>query len=354
MALYNYTIETHMIEPKDEIYMKRALELAKNGLSKVSPNPMVGCVIVHDGKIIGEGWHEKYGAAHAEVNAIKSVKDKTQLKEATAYVTLEPCAHFGKTPPCADLLIKHRLKRVVICNQDSFPLVNGGGIKKLKEAGIEVEVGVLSDQGRILNKRFFTRIEKKKPYVILKWAQTSDGFIARENFDSKWISSAYARKLVHKWRSEEDAIWVGTNTAKHDNPKLNVRNWKGNDPIRLVIDKQMVLDKELNLFDQEIPTICYNLKKEGKDENLEWVKVAEDQLLESIFIDLRQRGIQSVFVEGGSHLLQSLIDKGYWDEARVFTSESKFEKGIESPKIETSSFDSFKTENERLEIFYNT
>lgn len=314
---------------------------------------MVGCVIVHDNKIIGEGWHEKYGEAHAEVNAIKKVKNKALLKDATAYVTLEPCAHFGKTPPCADLLIKHKLKRVVICNQDSFPLVNGGGIKKLTDAGIEVEVGVLDQEGRKLNKRFFTRVEKKKPYVILKWAQTADGFIARENYDSKWISGEQSRKLVHKWRTEEDAIWVGTNTAKHDNPKLNVRDWKGNDPIRLVIDKQLSLNQDLHLFDQEIPTICYNLKKEDKEENLEWVKVSEDRLLEDVFLDLRQRGIQSVFVEGGAHLLQSLIHGGHWDEARVFTSESQFEKGIAAPNVNGQPDDNSNIGDDRLEIFYN-
>ncbi|WP_420582704.1 bifunctional diaminohydroxyphosphoribosylaminopyrimidine deaminase/5-amino-6-(5-phosphoribosylamino)uracil reductase RibD [Reichenbachiella sp.] len=338
---------------EDEVFMQRALELAEQGLGVVSPNPMVGCVIVHEGKIIGEGWHEKYGEAHAEVNAINSVKNKKLLREATAYVTLEPCAHFGKTPPCADLLIKHQMKRVVICNQDSFPLVNGGGIAKLKEAGIDVEVGVLSEEGRNLNKRFFTRVEEQKPYVILKWAQTADGFIARENYDSKWISGEHSRKLVHKWRAEEDAIWVGTNTAKHDNPKLNVRDWKGDDPIRLVIDKNLTLSRDLHLFDQEIPTICYNLKKEGKEENLEWVKVKEENLLEDIFLDMRQRGIQSVFVEGGAHLLQSIIDQGLWDEARVFSSETQFEAGISAPSLKCDPEESKQIENDQLEIYYN-
>ena len=337
----------------DEIFMQRALALAKNGLSKVSPNPMVGCVIVCDEKIIGEGWHKKYGDAHAEVNAIKSVKNKSRLKQSTAYVTLEPCSHFGKTPPCADLLIRHQLKRVVIANQDSHTLVNGGGIQKLKEAGIEVEIGVCAEEARKLNKRFFTRIEKKRPYVILKWAQTADGFVARENYDSKWISGKQSRKLVHKWRSEEDAIWVGTNTAKYDNPKLNARDWQGNNPIRLVIDKELSLNYDLHLFNQEIPTICYNLKKDEKEENLEWVKVGTDQLLEDIFLDLRQRGIQSVFVEGGSHLLQSLLDKGYWDEARVFTGPSHFEKGIKAPSLKIDNTEETEIEGDRLSIYEN-
>ncbi|UXX80778.1 bifunctional diaminohydroxyphosphoribosylaminopyrimidine deaminase/5-amino-6-(5-phosphoribosylamino)uracil reductase RibD [Reichenbachiella carrageenanivorans] len=336
----------------DEKYMQRALELAERGIGSVSPNPMAGCVIVHHNQIIGEGWHEKYGGAHAEVNAIKNVKNKTLLKESTAYVTLEPCAHFGKTPPCADLLIKHKLKRVVIANQDSFPLVNGGGIKKLTDAGIEVEVGVLSEEGRVLNKRFFTRVEKKRPYVILKWAQTVDGFVARENYDSKWISNAYSRKLVHKWRAEEDAIWVGTNTAKYDNPKLNVRDWQGSDPIRLVIDKQLSLDVNTPLFDQETPTICYNAKKNDKEVNLEWVKIDNVQWLDEIFLDLRQRGIQSVLVEGGAYLLQSLIDQDYWDEARVFTGSPSFTKGIKAPDLKVIANETLNVEGDKLELFY--
>lgn len=338
----------------DEKFMMRALELAKLGIGAVSPNPMVGCVIVHDGKIIGEGWHQKYGESHAEVHAIKQVKKKSLLKSATVYVTLEPCAHFGKTPPCVDLLIKYRLNRVVIANADPFPLVNGGGIRKLKEARIEVEVGVLAHEGKALNKRFFTRLEKKRPYVILKWAQTADGFIARENYDSKWISSDTSRKQVHQWRAEEDAIWVGTHTARYDNPMLNVRECQGKDPIRLVIDKNLKLTADLHLFDQSIPTICYNLKQNRKEINLEWVKVQEEKLLESIFFDLRQRGVQSVLVEGGAYLLQSLIDEGHWDEARVFTSPSLFEKGIKAPTIEgTESSSSEMIDDDRLDIFLN-
>lgn len=242
----------------------------------------------------------------------------------------------------------------MIANQDSHSLVNGGGIHKLKEAEIEVEIGVCSAEAQKLNKRFFTRIEKKRPYVILKWAQTADGFVARENYDSKWISGEQSRKLVHKWRSEEDAIWVGTNTAKYDNPKLNVRDWQGGHPIRLVIDKGLSLPSDLHLFDQEIPSICYNLKKEGKEENLEWVKVDEDNLLEDVFIDLRQRGIQSVFVEGGAHLLQSLLDKGYWDEARVFTGQSNFENGIKAPELNVEPSESQQIENDLLKFYYKT
>ncbi|MEO9965347.1 MAG: bifunctional diaminohydroxyphosphoribosylaminopyrimidine deaminase/5-amino-6-(5-phosphoribosylamino)uracil reductase RibD [Reichenbachiella sp.] len=342
-----------MSKEKDLIYMQRALELASQGLASASPNPMVGCVIVHNDKIIGEGWHQKYGEAHAEVNAIEQVRNKALLREATAYVTLEPCSHFGKTPPCADLLIKHRIKRVIVANKDSFPLVDGGGIKKLEAAGISVEVGVLSEEGRKLNKRFFTRVERKRPYVILKWAQTQDGFIARENFDSKWISNEKSRKLVHKWRSEEDAIWVGTNTAKYDNPSLNVRDWRGSDPIRIVIDKQLSLDKKLHLFDQEVATICYNLKTNSKEENLEFVKLEDKNLLDEIFFDLRQRGIQSVLVEGGAFLIQSLIDNNYWDEARVFTGDTRFEKGIKAPELALAPSAEEEIEGDQLLTYHN-
>src|SRR5688500_17654700 len=202
----------------DELFMLRALELAHLGTGQVSPNPLVGSVIVHEEKIIGEGWHKKYGEAHAEVNAIASVDDKNLLKESTVYVTLEPCSHFGKTPPCADLLIQHQVKKVVIANLDTNPLVSGNSIRKLREAGIEVCTGILDVKGRTLNKHFFTFVEKQRPYIILKWAETADGFIARKNFDSKWISDEYSRQLVHKWRTEEDAVLVGMRTAQQDNP----------------------------------------------------------------------------------------------------------------------------------------
>ena len=253
--------------------MRRALELAENGRGQVSPNPLVGCVIEHHGKIIGEGWHQKYGEAHAEVNAVNSVKDKSLLKEACVYVSLEPCAHFGKTPPCADLLVENQVKKVVICNTDPNPLVAGKGIVKLREAGIEVETGILEKEGLELNKRFFHYLEKKRPYIILKWAETADGFIARKNFDSKWISNTLSRKLVHKWRTEEDAILVGTNTALYDNPQLNARDWTGNNPVRIVIDRHLKLPADLHLFDEQIPTICYNLIKNRNSGNVTFVKV---------------------------------------------------------------------------------
>ena len=218
-----------MVAP--EIYMHRALELARNGAGKVSPNPMVGCVIVHNGTIIGEGWHQQFGGPHAEPNAIAAVNNQELLKDATLYVTLEPCAHFGKTPPCAHLIIEKQIPRVVVCNLDPNPLVAGKGIKLLKDAGIEVKTGILAQEGAFLNRRFFTYINHKRPFIILKWAETADGFVARENYDSKWISNALSRKLVHKWRTEEDAILVGKNTALYDNPQLTSRDWEGKNPI---------------------------------------------------------------------------------------------------------------------------
>jgi diaminohydroxyphosphoribosylaminopyrimidine deaminase/5-amino-6-(5-phosphoribosylamino)uracil reductase len=296
---------------------------------------MVGCVIVHQDRIIGEGWHKKYGDWHAEVNAVNAVENKALLSESTAYVTLEPCSHFGKTPPCADLLVQHKVKKVVICNVDSNPLVGGKGIIKLQEANIEVETGVLETEGRELNKRFFTFMEKKRPYIILKWAETADGFVARENYSSKWISNTISRTVVHQWRAQEDAIMVGTQTALYDNPQLNVRDWSGNNPVRIVIDKSLRLPAELHLFDKKVPTLCYNVIKEEKSENLEFIRLTDSSLfLEDIVADLYARKIQSVIIEGGSKLLNSFIESGIWDEARVFKSKQVFNKGIAAPRIQ--------------------
>lgn len=318
-------------------FMQRAIELAALGRGHVSPNPMVGCVIVHEGRIIGEGWHRKYGEAHAEVNAINSVEDQSLLTESICYVTLEPCAHHGKTPPCADLLVAMKLKKVVIAVVDSNPLVGGKGIKRLKDAGIEVETGCLEEEALEQNVRFFTMMDKKRPYIILKWAETADGFVARSNFDSKWISNEYARSLVHQWRAEEDAILVGSNTASYDNPNLNVRSWVGNDPLRIVIDRKLSLKSDLNLFDQSIPTIVYNCQKTGQEGKLEWVKLDEAEFIESLVKDLGQRKVQSLIVEGGATVLKAFIEEGLWDEAKVFASSVEFGDGIPAPKLSQQS-----------------
>jgi diaminohydroxyphosphoribosylaminopyrimidine deaminase/5-amino-6-(5-phosphoribosylamino)uracil reductase len=325
---------TEKATPSDLLFMRRALELAAIGQGQVSPNPVVGCVIVHQDRIIGEGWHKKYGGWHAEVNAVNAVDDKSLLQESTAYVTLEPCSHFGKTPPCADLLIKHQLKKVVICNVDSNPLVGGKGINKLLEAGIMVQTGILEAQGRELNKRFFTFMEKKRPYVILKWAETADGFVAREDYSSKWISNTLSRTLVHQWRAQEDAIMVGTQTALYDNPQLNVRDWSGNNPVRIVLDKSLRLPLSLHLFDKKVLTLCYNTIKDEKWENLEFISLMDSPtFLADIIQDLYVRKIQSVIIEGGSRLLNSFIESGMWDEARVFKSRQVFSSGIVAPRI---------------------
>lgn len=318
----------------DERFMQRALQLAAAGSGNVSPNPLVGCVIVHHGNIIGEGYHRQYGKAHAEVNALEDVADQTLLPESTAYVTLEPCSHVGKTPPCADLLISKKIKRVVVANLDTNPLVAGSGIKKLRDAGIEVTTGVLDKQGRLLNRRFFTFMEKQRPFVILKWAQTADGFVARDNYDSKWISSAHARQLVHQWRAEEDAILVGARTAMHDNPQLTVRDWSGRNPIRIVIDRYLRLSEKLHLFDRTHPTICYNLIKHEEHPNLRLMRIDEKNFVQEMLYDLYKQRIQSVIIEGGSTTINYFLDQGLWDEARVFTSTThRFGKGIAAPQL---------------------
>jgi len=314
--------------------MQRALQLAQLGAGAVSPNPMVGCVIVHDDKIIGEGYHQKYGEAHAEVNVINAILDKSILSKSDIYVTLEPCSHFGKTPPCANLLIKYQVKKVIICNYDPNPLVAGQGIEKLRQAEIEVRFGLLEEEGRELNKRFFTYIEKKRPYIILKWAESADGFIAKKNYEAVQISNLLSRRFVHKIRSEEDAIMVGTNTVRYDNPKLDTRFWTGKNTVRVLIDKDLSLRKTLNIFDNSQTTICYNLFKNDILDNTIFIKIPTNNSIEQFVIqDLYQRKIQSVIIEGGTILLQSFIDLGLWDEAFILKSNLILENGIEAPKI---------------------
>jgi len=336
---------------QDEHYMLRCLKLARLGTGSVSPNPLVGCVIVKDDKIIGEGWHQKYGGAHAEVNAVSSVADKSELERSTVYVNLEPCSHFGKTPPCVDLLISHKVDKVVIANTDTNNLVAGKGIAKLKAAGIEVVQGVLEQHGRELNKRFFTLHEKQRPYIILKWAQTLDGFVARSNYESKWISNELSRQVVHKWRSEEDSVLVGTKTAAHDNPVLTVRNWSGRNPVRIVIDRFLRLPDTLSLFDGSVKTICYNVLKHEEHPNLILIRLSETNFIESLLEHLVSIGIQSVLVEGGSTTLSLFINAGLWDEARVFTSNRQFYSGIAAPVFAGSLIAEEKIENDTLRIY---
>ena len=320
----------------DEIYMQRCIDIAKRGIRAVAPNPMVGCVIVVHDKIIGEGYHEQYGEAHAEVNAINNVANKSLLKNATLYVSLEPCSHLGKTPPCCDLLIQKGIKKVVVGTKDPNPLVGGKGIEKLKNSGVDVSEGILKEQCLELNKRFFTFHEKQRPYVILKWAQTLDGFLdqIREDGEQKinWITEPETKTLVHKWRSEEQSILVGRNTITNDNPSLTVRDYGGMNPIRLVIDSQLQISGNLNIYSKDAPTIVFNRVKDKKENNVEWIKIKETST-SNILEELYRRGIQSVFVEGGSRTLQYFIIDNVWDEARVIVGQKYFKEGYKAPII---------------------
>ncbi|MFC6859416.1 bifunctional diaminohydroxyphosphoribosylaminopyrimidine deaminase/5-amino-6-(5-phosphoribosylamino)uracil reductase RibD [Zunongwangia atlantica] len=341
-----------------EKYIKRCLQLAENGLGSTYPNPMVGSVIVYEDKIIGEGWHQKAGEAHAEVNAVNSVKDPELLKKSTIYVSLEPCSHFGKTPPCSDLIIAKGIKKVVVATVDPFAEVAGRGIKKLMEAGCDVMLGVLEKEAQDLNKRFFTFHNKKRPYIILKWAQTEDGFIApfkREDRAPVWISNRYSKQLVHKWRAEEQSILVGTKTAIDDNPKLNTRLHAGNNPVRIVIDRSGKIPADSAIFDGSIKTIVITEsipKKEAK--NIEYRQADfTENLPEQIGKILFQENLQSVIIEGGLQTLQSFIDAELWDEARVFTGNVQLKEGILAPKFQGKLISEEKIEDNILKTYLN-
>ncbi len=341
----------------NETYIKRCLDLAVKGLGQVAPNPMVGCVIVCDGEIIGEGYHEQYGQAHAEVNAVNSVKDKSLLKKSTLYVNLEPCSHFGKTPPCADLIIEHKIPYVVIGSIDSNSLVSGKGIEKLAKAGVDVKSGTLEDDCKKLNKRFFTYHEKKRPYIILKWAQTADGFIdvkRNEEGTSKpiQISNSDSKKLLHLWRSQEQAIMIGTNTALLDNPQLTVREVEGKNPLRITVDKWLRIPKQFNLFDKTTPTLIFTSVNEPSQTNLEFVQVDfEKAVIPQMLDELYKRNIQSLIVEGGENILNSFIDAGLWDSARVFISEKTLGKGVSAPIMQQQAIIKENISGDKL-LFY--
>lgn len=325
--------------------MLRCLELAKNGLGTTYPNPLVGSVIVCNNKIIGEGWHKKSGEAHAEVNAVNSVKDKSLLKKATIYVSLEPCSHFGKTPPCSDLIIENEIPNVVIGSIDPNIKVSGNGIKKLMDTGKKVTVGILETECNELNKRFFTFHKKKRPYVILKWAESQDGFVApkilrQAQDDIKkrkpvWITNEFSRQLVHKWRSEEQAILVGTNTVIDDNPKLDVRDWEGNNPIRIVLDQNNRITEDSHIFDDKVKTIVFSKSKKAinKENTIFEVIDFKQNLAHQILNVLYKYQIQSVIIEGGSQTIQTFIDENLWDEARIFIGNKSFKNGTKAPVI---------------------
>lgn len=322
--------------------MSRCLLLASQGQGKVHPNPMVGAVLVHEGRVIGEGFHEQYGKAHAEVNCIQSVKesDSVLIRSATLYVSLEPCAHFGKTPPCADLIIEKNIKAVVIGCRDPFAAVNGKGMEKLKEAGIEVITGVLEAECFELNKRFFTFHTLHRPYIFLKWAQTGNTKIAHADYSRLAISNEYTNRLVHKWRSEQAAIMIGTNTALFDDPSLTTRLWPGPHPVRLVVDTHLRLPSSLQVFNGQVKTIVFNCLRHEESGNLLYYQVTEDvSLVHQVLNALYSLSIQSVMVEGGAYLLQSFINEKVWDEAAIITNEALIlSNGLPAPVLTHHTF----------------
>jgi diaminohydroxyphosphoribosylaminopyrimidine deaminase / 5-amino-6-(5-phosphoribosylamino)uracil reductase len=339
----------------DQQYMQRCINLALKGAGYVSPNPMVGAVLVHNNRIIGEGWHQHYGKAHAEVNCIASVNDadKALIAESTMYVSLEPCAHYGKTPPCADLIVANKIPKVVIGCSDSYAEVSGKGIAKLKNAGVEVVTGVLEEECRQLNKRFFCRQEKNRPYIILKWAESSNGCIAPPMGNRVMLSNAYSQKWVHKMRSEEDAILVGFQTALLDNPKLSNRFGKGKDPVRIIIDLEASLPEDLYIFDQSQPTIIFSFEEDKEVHNLKYIALDEDADLATQILH-KLKDINSIIIEGGSRTLQLFIDTQLWDEAFVIKTNVMIDSGIEAPTIHSASFTgNFNLENDLIIHYQN-
>ncbi len=341
-----------------EKYIKRCFNLAINGLGFVSPNPLVGCVIVHNDKIIGEGFHQKFGEAHAEINAINSVKDKSLLPQSTLYVNLEPCSHYGKTPPCTNRIIEEKIPKVIISNIDPFEKVAGKGVEILKNSGIEVITDVLKEEGQELNKRFFTFQQQKRPYIILKWAQTIDGFMDIERIEpgnnkKYWITNDELKIVVHKWRSEEDAIMIGSNTVINDNPQLNVRNWTGRNPVRVVIDTDGKLNEKLKFFDGTQETILFTSNKYSNINNIEQIELPKENILNFVFDILYKKNIQSIIIEGGKCLLQSLIKQGLWDEARVLTGNKYFVSGLEAPKLTQKPTEQIYFSKDYISLFYN-
>lgn len=340
-----------------KIFMERAIQLAKNGLGNVSPNPLVGCVIEKNKRIISEGWHYEYGKEHAEVVAINKVSNDNLLLNSTIYITLEPCSHFGKTPPCVDLIIKKRISRVVIGILDISRDKKGLGVKKLKYHGINVVQNFLKNECKILNKRFFTFHCKKRPFIILKWAQSKNGYISyfqrRKN-----ISGIYTKQLNHKWRSEEDAILVGKNTVLIDNPKLNVREWYGKNPLRIFLDKNLKVPKNYFILDKTQKTVVFTEKTKKKENNIEYIKIRfNERIINEILYYLYEKKIQSLIIEGGKNIIDSFIKENIWDECRIFISNIFLENGIGSPIVSEKNFFSKKSimigKEDKLIIKYN-
>lgn len=338
--------------------MSRCFELARKGLGLTRTNPLVGCVIVHHDRIIGEGYHHEFGGPHAEVNAIRSVKDASMLPESTLYCNLEPCAHHGKTPPCSALITQKKIRRVVISNLDPFPSVNGEGIRQLEEAGIHVDKGCLAGEGQYVNRRFFTYLEKNRPHVILKWAQTADGFIdlEREPGDpvgTNWITGKVCRTLVHKWRAEEAAVMVGTNTVLTDNPRLNVRRWTGEDPVRVTMDRHARLGSGAKILDGTQDTILFTSAQGSFPGKTHSIRVNPAFDLEELLEELHDQRIVSVMVEGGARLIRSFLVSGLWDEARVFTGRISFSQGVKAPEMNQDPDESMNIDDTKLDFYRN-
>jgi diaminohydroxyphosphoribosylaminopyrimidine deaminase / 5-amino-6-(5-phosphoribosylamino)uracil reductase len=340
----------------NEKYMQHCLQLAKKGAGYVSPNPMVGAILVHQNEIIGEGYHQQYGKAHAEVNCINSVthSNKHLIKDATLFVSLEPCSHHGHTPPCTDFIIQHEIKKVVIACTDYSSKVNGKGIEILKQRNIEVVENILQHGAIDLNRRFFTFQEKKRPYIILKYAQSADGFIGNHSQQIK-LTSHETDCIVHQWRAEEDAIWVGANTIKVDNPHLNVRHVKGKNPVRIVYDRALHLNAQYNVLDNVQHTIIFNHHIHTKEGNIEWVNIAKDNIGKQILECLYRKNIMSVLVEGGSKLMTDLATNNFWDELRVITVKQQLNEGIQSPIISNlKKINELLLNDDCIEFFKNT
>ncbi|HEY4538739.1 MAG TPA: bifunctional diaminohydroxyphosphoribosylaminopyrimidine deaminase/5-amino-6-(5-phosphoribosylamino)uracil reductase RibD [Faecalibacter sp.] len=337
----------------DERYMARCIQIAQNGLGSTYPNPFVGSIIVHNQKIIAEGYTSAYGGPHAEVNAIRQIKDDSILKECTLYVTLEPCSHYGKTPPCCDLVIAKEFKRVVIGTLDPFAEVNGQGYLRLLENGIDVTLGILEEECKELNRRFITFHQEKRPYIILKWAQTQDGYMGHDDVQ-KWITNRYSRQLVHEWRTEEQAILVGKKTALVDNPQLNTRFWEGKNPLRISIDKFLAIPRNFHLYDQSIPTVIFNAIEDREDKNLKLVKIDFDSNIIPPILDyLYQNNFQTLIVEGGSDTIQKFIDMNLWDEARVLSSNAFWNEGILAPIVRGKRVSQQKIINDHVTVIRN-
>lgn len=342
------------MQDKERLFMRRCISLAHKGLGVTYPNPLVGSVIVHNDRIIGEGWHQKAGKAHAEINAINSVEDKELLRESTLFVNLEPCSHFGKTPPCSHKIVEMGIPRVVVGCRDYAEHVNGKGINYLRSHGVEVVENIEEQASYMLNRRFFCYHKNKRPYIILKWAQTQNQFFAPEKPQQKWITNAMSKQKVHKWRSEEMAILIGANTLKIDNPQLNVRLWSGVSPLKVVISKTAAFDLTSKIF-EEGKVLIFNEMKSEKIGNVEYVKLDFTQnVLEEMMTELYHRKIQSVIVEGGAFTLEQFITNDLWDEARILTGNSCWESGIPSPKIKTDKcIKKLNLKDNQLEIYLN-